>query len=75
MLLQQLFRSFQEVTISYFFGETNLISPFKHQGGIQKKPREKGSQETIVTAEASGLVSRKKIAYSDFLKTGLDLVF
>ena len=33
--------SFQEVTISNFFGETNLESPFQHQVVIKKKPRKK----------------------------------
>ena len=37
----KIFGSFQEVTISDFFGETNPESPFRQQNGIKKKPREK----------------------------------
>ena len=42
-LFLQLDRSFQEVIISDFFSKTNAESPFQHQNGIKKKPREKGS--------------------------------
>ena len=36
------FGSFQKVTISNFFSETNAESPFQHLDGMKKKLREKG---------------------------------
>ena len=52
-----------------FCGETNPKCPFQHQDGQKKKTkRKKISQEVIVTAGGTRLVSQTKIAYSDFLK-------
>ena len=42
ILRHQKFASFQEVTISSFFGEVNPEFTVQHQDGIRKKPREKG---------------------------------
>ena len=42
-LFQTKNESLQEVTVSNFFGKTNPKSPFQHQNGIKKKPRENGS--------------------------------
>ena len=52
------------MSVSNFFGETTPKPLFQHQGRINKKLREKESQETIVTTGASRLVSQTKIAYS-----------
>ena len=37
------FGTLQEVTVSNYFGETNPESPLRHQNGIKKKSRVKGS--------------------------------
>ena len=33
--------SSQEVTVSNFFGKTNMESPFQHQGGIEETKKKR----------------------------------
>ena len=40
-----------------FFSETNPESPFQHQHKIKKKTKKRISQEAIVIARGSGLVT------------------
>ena len=62
------FGSLQEVTVSNFFSEIHPKSPFQHQVGIKKKPREKDCLKNNSNRRGSRLVSRTKIIYGDFLK-------
>ena len=54
-------RSFQKVTVSNFFCETNLELPFQNQDEINKKLREKGSfKKCIATTQAFRLIFQTK---------------